>query len=69
VLVVTSRSPKDGDVIFEFHRIGAYVKVTAMDVATQTEISITGAANAPQEYLERLAREKLLRVIQKNGAR
>ena len=55
------------EIIFEFHRIGAYVKVIAMDVSTQEEISITGAANAPQEYLEKLARDKLFMVLGKKG--
>lgn len=55
------------EIIFEFHRIGAYVKVTAMDVASQEEVSITGAANAPQDYLERLARDKLLMVLGRKG--
>lgn len=55
------------EIIFEFHRIGAYVKVVAMDVTTQEEVSITGAANAPQEYLEKLARDKLLLVLKQKG--
>jgi len=55
------------EIIFEFHRIGAYVKVTAMDIATQEEVSITGAANAPQEYLEKLARDKLIMVMKQKG--
>lgn len=55
------------EIIFEFHRIGAYVKVVAMDVTTQEEVSITGAANAPQEYLEKLARDKLHLMLQRKG--
>jgi hypothetical protein len=55
------------EIIFEFHRVGLYVKVTAMDVATQEEISITGDAKAPQEYLEKLARDKLINVLRKKG--
>lgn len=55
------------EIIFEFHRIGAYVKVIAMDVSTQEEVSITGAANAPQEYLQKLARDKLVLVLGKKG--
>jgi len=55
------------EIIFEFHRIGAYVKVIAMDTASQEEVSITGAANAPQEYLEKLARDKLLLVLGRKG--
>ncbi|MDB5478123.1 MAG: hypothetical protein JWM96_618 [Alphaproteobacteria bacterium] len=55
------------EIIFEFHRIGPYVKVTAMDTATQEETSITGAANAPKEYLEKLARDKLFLVLRNKG--
>lgn len=55
------------EIIFEFTRIGAYVKVTAFDVLTQEEVSITGAATATQNYLERLARDKLMLVLDKKG--
>lgn len=55
------------EIIFEFHRLGAYVKVTAMDVATQEEISITGAVGASQDYLQKLARDKLTIVLRKKG--
>ncbi len=55
------------EIIYEFHRIGLYVKVTAVDVKTHEEISITGAASAPREYLEKLARDKLKLVLGKKG--
>jgi hypothetical protein len=55
------------EIIFEFHRVGLYVKVTAMDVASQEEISITGDAKAPQAYLEKLARDKLFVVMRQKG--
>jgi hypothetical protein len=55
------------EIIFEFHRIGAYVKVTAMDVATQEEVTITGDALATKEYLQKLARDKLARMLEKKG--
>lgn len=38
-----------------------------MDVASQVEVSITGAANASKEYLELLARQKLYLQLQKEG--
>lgn len=57
----------DREVIFEFQRIGAYVKVIAVDVKTQEEVSITGAANAPREYLEKLAYDKLKLVLGRKG--
>lgn len=55
------------EVIFEFRQIGAYVKVTAMDVRTQEETSITGAASATRPYLEKLAYDKLRMVLEKKG--
>jgi len=55
------------EIIFEFHRVGAYVKVTAMDVETQEEVTITGDAKATQDYLEKLARDRLLQVLKKKG--
>jgi len=55
------------EVIYEFNRIGLYVKVMAIDVETQEEVSITGAASASKEYLERLARDKLFLVLGKKG--
>jgi hypothetical protein len=55
------------EIIFEFHRIDAYVKVSAADVATGEEVSIIGDAKAPKHYLERLARDKLLLALKKKG--
>jgi len=47
------------EVIFEFLRIGAALKVTAVDVATGTEASMVGDPSAGQETLRRLAKQKL----------
>jgi ABC-type transport system involved in Fe-S cluster assembly fused permease/ATPase subunit len=47
------------EVIFEFLRIGAALKVTAVDVASGTEVSMVGDPNAGQETLRRLALQKL----------
>lgn len=55
------------EVIYEFHRLGQYIKVVAMDVATQEEISITGAVGAPREYLQKIAYDKLLLVLKQKG--
>lgn len=63
--MTTNHLPRE--IIFEFNRVGAYVKVSAMDVESQLEVSITGAANAPQDYLEQLARQKLYQQLQKEG--
>lgn len=58
---------KSREIIFEFQRIGAYVKVTAFDVSTQVEASITGDAKAAKDYLEKLARDKLMLALDKKG--
>ena len=55
------------EIIFEFYAIGHYVKVTAMDTRTLTEISIQGPANAGEEMLKRNARKRLEYVLRKNG--
>jgi len=43
-----------GEVLFEFRRIGGSVKVSAIHVATDTEVSLVGAASAG-EYALRMA--------------
>ena len=55
------------EIIVEFHPIGAYVKVSAMDVATLTEISIQGPANAGETLLKNNALKRLTYVLRKNG--
>jgi hypothetical protein len=47
------------EVIFEFLWIGAALKVTAIDAASGTEVSMVGDPNAGQETLRRLAKQKL----------
>lgn len=55
------------EVILEFQQIGQIVKVIAMDVASLTEISIQGPANAGQEILKRNAVNRLAYVLRKKG--
>jgi len=47
------------EVIFEFRRVGSAVKVSAVDVATGTEVSIVGDPAVGEVALQRLARQKL----------
>lgn len=58
---------KGRQVIFEFQPMGAYVKVSAMDVKTLTEISIQGAATASEALLKRNAVRRLEYVLKKKG--
>ena len=51
------------EVIFEFRRVGAYMKVSAVDPITYTEVHIMGPVNATRDALERVALRKLQRAI------
>jgi len=55
------------EVIIEFFPVGAFMKVSAMDTKTLTEISIQGPANAPKETLESNALKRLEYVLKKKG--
>lgn len=55
------------ETIFEFHRIGAYMRVTAMDTATLTEITVSGPAKASKADLQALAARKLAYVMDKKA--
>ena len=57
------------EVIFEFLRVGAAVKVTAVDVATGIEVSIVGDPTIGEAALKQLARQKLEYVRAKQGGR
>ena len=53
------------EVILEYHQLGAYVKVTAMDTASLTEISIQGPAGAGEGTLKQNALKRLEYVLKK----
>jgi hypothetical protein len=53
------------EVLFEFKRLGGYVKVTALHPASLTEVSVTGDAKASQSYLQQLALNKLKLALNK----
>ena len=55
--------------IIEFHRIGNAVKVSAMDPATLTEVSIIGAPGAGEAELTRLVVRKLEFVLSRQAAK
>ncbi len=58
---------EERETIFEFVRVGAAVKVTAVDPATGTEATIVGDPAAGEAALRRLARQKLEYVLAKAG--
>ena len=45
--------------LFEFSWVGAYVKVSAIDPETNTEVSIVGDSNTTEAELKRVAINKL----------
>ena len=55
------------EVYIEFHKIGQFVKVTAMDVESMVEISIQGSVTASEEQLKSAALKRLEYVLKKNG--
>jgi len=56
------------ETLFEFHRVGAYMKVTALDPDTGLEVSIDGPANASEYTLRTNAQRKLEAVLRKRLA-
>ncbi len=58
---------KNREIIFEFFPIGPYVKVTAMDVASLTEVSISGPKGTAETTLKYNAVKRLEFVMRKKG--
>jgi hypothetical protein len=64
-----NRVSKGGrEILIEIVTIGAYAKVTAIDAATGTEVSMTGPADADRLTLESAAIRKLQFVLNKQNA-
>ena len=53
-------------VLFEFVRVGAYMKVSAIDTLTNTEVSIVGPPSAGEAMLKATVLKKLEYVMAKN---
>mgnify|MGYP001827150487 CR=1 FL=1 len=51
--------PAEREILFEFHRVGGSIKVTAVDVESLTEVSIVGPPHAGEAELRRIAIAKL----------
>ena len=56
------------EIIIEFHRVGAYVKVSAVDPETLTEVSIVGDPAAGEAALKRVAVQRLEYVLARKAA-
>lgn len=55
-------------IILEITRIGNAQKVTAVDEYSGTEVSFIAPVNAPRSEIDRLARAKLIYVMNKKSA-
>lgn len=58
--------PAPRQVYFEIRRVGAYVKVSAIDGETATEVCIVGDPRASETMLKQTALKKLEYVLAKN---
>lgn len=61
-------APTDTDIIIEMQQQGNFVKVTAMDPVTYTEVSMVGDPAVGENALKRQVVKKLHYVMAKNGA-
>jgi hypothetical protein len=60
-----SKPPRE--VLFEIRRVGGFVKCSAIDAATNTEVSIMGPPGAPEQHLKMTALRKLQYVLERQG--
>ncbi|MSP90103.1 MAG: hypothetical protein EXQ92_15020 [Alphaproteobacteria bacterium] len=58
---------RDDDIIIEFNRVGAYVKVTAVDPVSLVEATIVGPASSSPAILKRTTIQKLMYLLSKRG--
>jgi hypothetical protein len=55
------------EVLYEFHRIGAFAKVTAIDAQSGIEVAIVGPAGSSEALLRANALRKLEAVMRRTG--
>jgi hypothetical protein len=58
-----------GQVFFEFHQVGAQMRVAAIDAATSTEVVIIAPLTATRIQMQNIALAKLRRKLGEAGAR
>ena len=54
------------EVLFEFHKVGHILRVTAIDPDSGTEVIMVADPRQSQEHIKRLAARKLAYVLDKN---
>lgn len=57
----------DRSILFEMVAVGHYIRVSAIDPVTNTEVTTVGDASAPESQLKIIARNKLYYVLRKKG--
>jgi hypothetical protein len=57
------QGPATGEILFEFTRIGAQQRVSAIDPATGTEVVIVAPVTAPRSQVQQIAMAKLRRKL------
>ena len=62
-----ARSAAPGEVYFEFTRLGAQMRVAAIDAATGTEVILIAPVTATQIQMQHLALAKLKRRLGQGG--
>ncbi len=61
------RPSAPGDVYFEFIRLGAQIRVAAIDAATGTEVVVIAPVTATRIQMQNLALAKLKRRLEQAG--
>lgn len=64
---MTKHSLHGREIIIEYYPVGQFMKVSAFDTASLTEISIQGPVNTPEQTLKSNALKRLEYVLRKKG--
>lgn len=58
----------NNEILIEYVHIGVYVKVSAIHVPTNTEVSIVGDGGLPKDCLDQVVMKKLSYILEKRFA-
>jgi len=62
-----TRGPGLEEVLYEFVYQGNFVRVSAIDPRTNTEVTMVGDPRSARETLKAIARRKLIYVLRRDG--
>ena len=65
--MVQDRDQGQGEVLFEYVRVGAQTRVSAIDPKTGIEVVIVAPTNAPRHQVQQIAMAKLRRKLNASG--